>query len=113
LKNHCFLLVFKDNLFKQIILSLLKEMNNVEMKDSTANDVEGLLKEVLKYQPDTVLLEESSPLSAAPCLFHLLNILHGRPVVLVSPKSNLMHVVHWRTIEVETASDLFKSITLV
>ena len=85
----------------------------MEMLDSAATDVEGLLREVLNYQPDTILLEESSPLSAAPCLFNLLKVLHGRPVVLVSPHRNQMHVVHWRTIEVETASDLFKPIHFV
>jgi len=81
----------------------------VDALESTADDIEGLLTEVLQYQPDTVLLDESSPLSAASCLLHLLSTLPGKSVVLVSQERNQMHVIHLRTIEMETASDLFET----
>jgi len=111
LQNYCFLLVFKDGLFKQILSNLLVEMNNgFEIYESTAEDVDDLLTEVSKLSPDTILLQESSPLSKGACLIHILRAIPGRPVVVVSQEHNLMHVVHWRTVYVETVNDLIESI---
>jgi hypothetical protein len=111
-KKVCFLLVFKDTLFKQTILGLLKEMDNVDLIESKAEDAGDLFKEVVKYRANTILMDESSPLSAAAPLFHLLMSLPGRQIVLISKENNLIHVAHWRTIQVDTAADLFKSITI-
>jgi hypothetical protein len=81
--------------------------------ESTPNDVDDLLMEVSMLSPDTVLLEEDSPLSSYPCLFHLLKAMAGRPIVVVSQEYNTMHVVHWRTVRVETVNDLIESIKRV
>lgn len=83
----------------------------METLDSTANDIDGLLNEILKYQPDTILLDESSPLSTIPCLVHLLKELPGRPIVVVSQEENLLHVIRWRTVQVEQANDLIEFVT--
>jgi chemotaxis response regulator CheB len=111
LKKPNLLLVFKDTLFKQILLSLLIEAHNkIEIIESTADNVDDLLGEVRIFDPDAVLLEKSSPLSDVPCLFRLFMVMPGRPVVLISQEHNFVHVVHWQTVQVETATDLIEAI---
>jgi hypothetical protein len=111
LDNICFLLVFRDALFKQVLSNLLVEMNSrFEVFESNSEIVDDLLIEISKLQPDTVLLEETSPLSGNSCLFHLVKEMRGRPIIVVSQEYNLMHIVNWRTVPVETVNDLIKSI---
>jgi hypothetical protein len=111
LKKPNLLLVFKDTLFKQILLNLLIEANNqIGLIESNADNVEDLLGEVVIFEPDAVLLEKSSPLSDVPCLFRLFMIMPGRPVVLISQEHNFVHVVHWQTVHVKTATDLIRAI---
>jgi len=114
LANFCFLLVFKDVLFKQIILSLISEMKgNIQIFESDARDVDDLLDEISKLKPDSLMIEEASPLSAASCLVHLLKVLDGRPIIVISQEHNLLHVVHWQTVQVERANDLLEFISPV
>jgi hypothetical protein len=109
LSNLCFLLVFKDVLFRQIMLSLLSEMQgNIQLFESNADAVEDLLVEVSKLRPDAIMLEEASPLSSASCLVHLLKVLPGRPIIVVSQEQNLLHVIRGRTVQVEQADDLIE-----
>jgi hypothetical protein len=104
----------KDALFKEIMLSLLIDMTNtIEIFESTAEDVDDLLKEVSKYDPDTILVEESSPLSGASCLVHILMAMSGRPVVVLSQEHNWMHVVQWQTVQLSSANDLINAIKLI
>ena len=110
----CFLLVFKDTLFKQIVLSVLGEMDSsIQFFESNTEDLNDLLNEISKLNPDTVLLEESSPLSADWCLVHLLKEMPGRPIVVVSQEHNQLHVVHWQTLQMQKAHDLIESIKSV
>jgi hypothetical protein len=81
-----------------------------EVFESTPKGVDELLIDVSKLNPDTVLLEEESPFSTYPCLFHLLKAMPGRPIVVVSQEYNTMHVIHWRTVRVETVNDLIECI---
>jgi hypothetical protein len=114
LTDLCFLLVFKDTLFKQIVLSLLGEMDSdIQFLESSADDIDSLLNEISEFRPNTVLFEEASPLWSASCLIHLLKEMPGCPIVVISQEHNLVHVVHWQTLEVEKADDLFKSIKSV
>ena len=109
--NFSFLLVFKDTLFKQAILSLLGEMEcNTQFFESNAEDINGLLSEISIFKPDTVLFEEASPLWTVSCPVHLFKEMPGRPIVVVSQEHNLMHVIHWQTLQVGKADDLIESI---
>jgi hypothetical protein len=113
LENICFLLVFKDALFKQILANLLMQMNNNHsIFESAAEDMDGLLKDIVNFKPDTLLLEEASYFSSKSSLAPLLMAMPGRPIVVVSQKYNLMHVVHYRTVQVETVGDLIESLKL-
>ena len=84
--------------------------HSFEIFESSAENIDDLLREVSELCPDTILLQESSPLSGGAGLVHLLRAMPGRPVVVVSQQHNVMHVVHWRTVCVETVSDLIDTI---
>jgi hypothetical protein len=84
--------------------------NSHEIFESSAEDVDGLVKDIVKLQPNTVLLDETSHFSSASSLAPLLMAMPGRPIVVVSQKYNVMHVVHYRTVQVETVSDLIESL---
>jgi hypothetical protein len=93
------------------MLRLLIEMTHkIDTFESTANDVDDLLQEVSILGPDMVLMEEGSPFAAASCLGHMLMAMPGCPVIVVSQEHNLLHVVHWQTVQVETARDLIEFI---
>jgi hypothetical protein len=86
--------------------------NRHSIFESSAEDVDGLLKDIVNLKPDTVLLDEASHFSSKSSLAPLLMAMPGRPIVVVSQKYNLMHVVHYRTVQVETVSDLIESLKL-
>jgi hypothetical protein len=82
----------------------------MEIFESSAANIDDLLREVSNLRPDTVLVEETSPLSVASSLVHLMKAMPGHPVVVLSQEQNLMHVVQWQTVHVEKANDLVELI---
>ena len=82
---------------------------NIEVFESAADDVDHLLEEVSKIDPDTILFEASSPLSAKSCLVHVLIAKPGCPVIMISQEQNWMHVVRWETVQIGSANDLIKT----
>ena len=101
----------RNILFKEVMLSLLVDMSvPLEIFDSTASDVNGLLEEISHINPDMILLEETSPLSKGSCLFDVLAIRPGCPVVVVSQEHNQVHIVKWQTVQLNSASDLINTI---
>ena len=114
MKKRCFLVGQKDSLFKEVVATLLMDStNNLFLYESQAVDFEGMLAEVLKVEPDVILLDESSPFTVDSFLMQLLITNPGLPVIVISEDDNLMHVVHRETIEINSSMDLINTINLI
>ncbi len=108
------LLVCKHILFKQIMSKLLLNISDeVELFESTTQDVECLLQDVSDIDPDLIFLEEDSPLSAESFLMRVLVARPGRPVIVVNQEDNWMHVVRWETVKLRSADDLLDAMKTV
>ena len=84
-----------------------------EIFESTAHDAEGLLQEVSRVNPDLILLEESAPLSAQLRLCQVLTVKPYRPVIMISQEHNWMHVIHRKSVQLNSASDLIDALKIV
>ncbi len=112
--KRCFLLICRNDLLRDAMMSLLIGMPGpIDVFETAASDVDGLLHDVSHIDPDMILLEETSPLSKGSCLFHVLTVKPGRPVVVVSQEHNWIHVVRWQTVQIKSASELINTIRLV
>jgi chemotaxis response regulator CheB len=107
----CFLAIQKNSLFKQAVSSLIgKATNGIELYESEADNVEGLIKEILDMAPHVLVLEESSPLLNESVLAGLLMISPYVSVIVVSEETSFMHVVHRETIQLSSSIDLIEAI---
>jgi hypothetical protein len=107
----CFLAIQKNSLFKQAVSSLIgKATNGIELYESEADNVEGLIKEISDMAPHVLLLEESSPLLNESVLAGLLMISPCVSVIVVSEETSFMHVVHRETIQLSSSIDLIEAI---
>jgi hypothetical protein len=85
--------------------------NAFDVFESTAKDVDDLLLEISKHNPDTVLVDEASDFAERSALAPLIMAVPGLPVVVVSQTCNLVHIVQYRTVKVDTVSDFIESLT--
>lgn len=114
MEKRSLLFVCKDALFREIMSSLFANVtDHVEIFESTAHNVNDLLNDIAHISPDMILLEESSPLSADSPLIHVLIAKPGRPVIVISQESNWVHVVHWETTCLSSASELMDTIKFI
>jgi len=114
LEKCCFLVGRKDSLFKQLVASLLVDLNDqLELRENKAVDFGGLLDEIKDAKPDMILLEESSPFSENSLLTYLLINIPAMPVIVISEDSNLMHIVRRETKLLSSSSDLIETIDLM
>jgi hypothetical protein len=107
----CFLAIQKNSLFKQAVSSLIgKATNGIELYESEADNVEGLIKEISDMAPHVLVLEESSLLLNESVLAGLLMISPCVSVIVVSEETSFMHVVHRETIQLSSSIDLIEAI---
>ena len=111
--KRCFLAIRNNSLLKHAVSSLLGDMTNLNLFESKADNVDDLLKEISKIDPDMILLEELSPFSEESVLVRLLVIKPGLPVIVISEEANLMHIVRRETVQLSSSIQLIEAINLM
>ena len=114
MKKRCFLVGRNDSLFKTLVASLLNRlMDDLELHESHADNLEGLLNEISETEPALLLLDDSFPYSDEFPLVRILIHSPNLPVIIISEESNLMHIVHRETRTIISSSDLVNAVNLV
>jgi len=114
MKKRCFLAGKNDSLFKSLVASLLNDLiNDVELQESHADDLEGLLNEISETDPTLILLADASPFSGESPLFRILMHKPNLPVIVISEDSNMMHIVHRETKIIKSSNDLVNAVNII
>jgi DNA-binding NtrC family response regulator len=114
MKKRCFLAGRKDSLFKNLMANLLSDLiDDLDLQESHADDMEGLLNEISETEPAFILLDDSSPFSGESPLVRILIHRPNLPVIVISEDSNLMHIVHRETRIINSSNDLVKAVNLI
>lgn len=91
-RTPCVLVMNTDVLLKRAFASLLTLGGNVEIVVSEAEDLQDLINDIYKTNPDAVLFSESIPFSRQESLTQLLMLHPSRKLIVVSEESNLLNV---------------------
>ena len=91
-KTPCVLVMNTDVLLKRAFASLLTVGSNVEIVVSEAEDLQELMSDICKTNPDVVLFSESIPFSRKESLSQLLMLQPMHKLIVVSEESNLLNV---------------------
>ncbi len=91
-KKPCVLVMKTDVLLKRVAISLMDLEQELEVVVSEAIDLTDLEMDVSKINPDVVLFGESHPVAAKATLTQLLFSHPRLRVVIVSEKSNWLHI---------------------
>ena len=114
MKKRCFLAGRNDSLFKNLVATLLNDLiKDLDLHESQAEDMEGLLNEISETEPTLVLLDDSSPFSGESPLIRILMHRPGLPIIVISENSNVMHIVRKETQIINSSSDLVKAVNLI
>ena len=114
MKKRCFLAGRKDSLFKNLVAILLNGlMDDLDLQESGAEDLEGLLNEISEAEPTFILLDDSSSFSEESLLVRILMHKPDLPVIVISENSNLMHIVRRETRTINSSNDLVNAVNLI
>ena len=114
MKKRCFLAGRNDTLFKTFVANLLNGLiDELDMQESSADDLEGLLAEISDVELALILLDDSSPFSGDSLLVQILIHKPDLPVIVLSENSNLMHVVRRETTIIHSSKELVNAINLI
>jgi len=114
MKKRCFIAGKRDSLFKNLVANLLNGLiDDLDLRESQANDFEELLAEISDADPSLILLDESSPFSGDSLLGRILAFKPELPVIVISENSNLMHIVRKETKVIDSSSDLVDVVNLM
>lgn len=114
MEKRCFLVGQKDSLFKQLVAKLLIDLNEgMELFENRSSNVDGLLGEIREIDPDMILLEEASPFGEDSLLVGILIKLPNLPVIVISEKSNVMHIVRRETRPLHSSGELIEIINFI
>ena len=114
MKKRCFLAGRNDSLFKNLVATLLNDLiKDLDLHESLAEDLEGLLDEISETDPTLILLDDSSPFSGASPLISILMHKPGLPVIVIGENSNFMHIVHRETKIINSSNDLVNAINII
>ena len=114
MKKRCFLAGRNNSLFKNLVATLLNDLlKDLDLHESQADDLEGLLNEISETDPTLILLDDSSPFSSDSPLIRILMHKPNLPVIVISENSNFMHIVRRETQIINSSSDLVKAVNLI
>ena len=114
MKKRCFLAGRNDSLFKNLVATLLNDLiKDLDLHESQAEDLEGLLNEISEAKTALILLDDSFPFSDESPLVRILIHSPNLPVIVISEEANLMHIVHRETRTINSSSDLVQAVNLV
>ena len=93
MKIPCVLVMENDSLLKRAVAGILQD-SAIELSVcvSSAQDVTDLAAEILRLQPDVVLLTESMPLSKLEVLTQIQTAFPLLRLIVVSEESNSLHI---------------------
>jgi hypothetical protein len=113
MKKRCFLAGRNESLFKNLVANLLIDLiADLDLYESQAEDLEGLLNEISKIDPTLIILDDSSSFSGESSIMSILMHQPNLPVIVIGMDSNLMHILRKETKIINSSNDLVKAVNL-
>lgn len=91
-RTPCVLVMHTDVLLKRAFASLLTLGCDVEIVVSEATNIQELVDDIFKTNPDVVLFSESIPFSREEALLQLLTLRPAPKLIVASQESNLLNI---------------------